>query len=92
MVFADANWAEGPSRRSTSGGVILFLGVMLLTYARTHPVIALSTCEAELLAVATATTEGLFVQHLLSEAHVNTHLVIKSDSSSARAVVQRRGP
>eukprot|EP00972_Heterocapsa_arctica_P068211 10073828-Heterocapsa_arctica.AAC.1 len=57
MVFADANWAEEPSRRSTSGGVILFLGVVLLTYARTQPVIALSTCEAELLAVATAATE-----------------------------------
>eukprot|EP00972_Heterocapsa_arctica_P067172 9912869-Heterocapsa_arctica.AAC.1 len=60
VVLADANWAEGPTRRSTSGGVILFLGVVLLTYSRTQPVIALSTCEAELLAIATAASEGLF--------------------------------
>ena len=91
-VLADANWAEGPSRRSTSGGTIYFRGVMLMSYSRTQPVVALSTCEAELLAVSTATSEGLFVVHILSEIGIIASLRIMSDSSAARAVVQRRGP
>eukprot|EP00972_Heterocapsa_arctica_P052131 7668762-Heterocapsa_arctica.AAC.1 len=49
VAISDASWAGGPSRRSTSGGIIVYLGVILLCYSRTQPVVALSTCEAELL-------------------------------------------
>eukprot|EP00972_Heterocapsa_arctica_P083682 12331595-Heterocapsa_arctica.AAC.1 len=76
VVLANANWAEELTRCSTSGGVVLFLGVLLMSYSRTQPVIALSTCEAELLAIATPASEGLFVLHILSEAHIRAHLQI----------------
>eukprot|EP00972_Heterocapsa_arctica_P073971 10917670-Heterocapsa_arctica.AAC.1 len=36
-VLADANWADGPSRRSTSGGCVYYLKHLLLTYSRTQP-------------------------------------------------------
>eukprot|EP00972_Heterocapsa_arctica_P013205 1940712-Heterocapsa_arctica.AAC.1 len=66
-VLADANWADGPSRRSTSGVCVYYLKNLLLTYSRTQPVIALSTCEAELLAMCTAASEGKFVLSILAE-------------------------
>eukprot|EP00972_Heterocapsa_arctica_P061212 9025758-Heterocapsa_arctica.AAC.1 len=37
VVTSDASWAEGPSRRSTSGGIVIYLGVVLLSYSRTQP-------------------------------------------------------
>jgi hypothetical protein len=91
VVIADANWAEGPTRRSTSGGVVVFQGTILLTYSRTQPVVALSTCEAELLAISTAAQEGLFVKSMLQEAGVQATLRVRTDSSSAKAVAMRRG-
>eukprot|EP00972_Heterocapsa_arctica_P105702 15572738-Heterocapsa_arctica.AAC.1 len=61
-------------------------GILLQSYARTQPVVALFTCEAELLAISTAATEGLYVVHLLSEIGVNASLRQRSVSSAARAV------
>jgi hypothetical protein len=91
VVVSDASWADGPSRRSTSGGIVVYLGVILLTYSRTQPVVALSTCEAELLALSSGTQEGLFVKHMLAEAGIDAQLRVRTDSSAAKAVCQRRG-
>eukprot|EP00972_Heterocapsa_arctica_P053847 7930037-Heterocapsa_arctica.AAC.1 len=41
-VYADANWAAGPSRRSTSGGCVFFKGTVIVTWARTQPTATLS--------------------------------------------------
>ncbi len=91
VAISDASWGDGPSRRSTSGGIIIYLGVVVLSYSRTQPVVALSTCEAELLALGTATQEGLFVKHMLAEAGIDAPLRVRTDSSAAKAVCQRRG-
>ena len=63
-VQADADWASGPSRRSTSGGAVFFNGVLLCSWSRTQPTVALSTCEAELLALGTAAQEGRFTVNI----------------------------
>eukprot|EP00972_Heterocapsa_arctica_P001034 145781-Heterocapsa_arctica.AAC.1 len=52
-VYADASWASGPSRRSTTGGCIIYWNVLIGTWSR-KPVVALSTAESELIAMATA--------------------------------------
>ena len=70
---------------------MVYLGVILLTYSRTQPVVALSTCEAELLALSSGTQEGLFVKHMLAEAGIDAQLRVRTDSSAAKAVCQRRG-
>eukprot|EP00972_Heterocapsa_arctica_P086672 12775678-Heterocapsa_arctica.AAC.1 len=53
-VFSDANWASGPLRRSTTGGCIFYRNVLIATWSRTQPVVALSTAESELIAMTTA--------------------------------------
>ena len=90
-VYADANWAAGPNRRSTSGGCVLHRGVLLTTWSRTQPTVTLSTAEAELYAMGMAVQEGQFIQHILEEMGTPSELKLHSDSSAARAVVARRG-
>eukprot|EP00972_Heterocapsa_arctica_P089199 13153368-Heterocapsa_arctica.AAC.1 len=57
-VYSYANWASGPSRRSTTGGYIFYRNVLLATWSRTQPVVVLSTAESELIAMTTAVQEG----------------------------------
>ena len=68
-----------------------FRGVLVSAWSRTQPVVALSTAEAELIAMTMAVQEGQFLQHLLTELNVETKIHVYSDSSAARAVVARRG-
>jgi len=91
QVFADANWAAGESRRSTSGGCAFYRGVLLSTWSRTQPTITLSTAESELLALGTAAQEGQLVAHILAELGQSAPLRLHTDSTSARAAVNRRG-
>ena len=65
---------------------------MIHYWSRTQAVIALSTCEAELLAISTGAIEGRHIQNVLAELSREVTIRIYSDSSSARAVVMRRGP
>ena len=90
-VYAGANWAAGPNRRSTSGGCVFHRGVLLTTWSRTQPTVTLSTAEAELYAMGMAVQEGQFIQQILEEMGMPSELKLHSDSSAARAVVARRG-
>ena len=58
-VHVDASWASSPDRRSTSGGVMRLEGFELGHWARTQPVIAQSSCEAELLALKHWSVRGM---------------------------------
>eukprot|EP00972_Heterocapsa_arctica_P026890 3956591-Heterocapsa_arctica.AAC.1 len=44
-VFADANWANGPGRKSTTGGCCHYGGTLVATWSRTQPTVTLSTAE-----------------------------------------------
>eukprot|EP00972_Heterocapsa_arctica_P072049 10640507-Heterocapsa_arctica.AAC.1 len=57
-IFSDANWASGPSRRSTSGGCLYYRGALIMSWSRTQPVVTLSTAAAELTAMGVAVQEG----------------------------------
>ena len=61
-------------------------------WARTQATPALSSCEAELYAIGSGCVESLGLRSLLLEVGVRTAVVIKTDSSSAKAVANRRGP
>eukprot|EP00972_Heterocapsa_arctica_P064718 9550053-Heterocapsa_arctica.AAC.1 len=57
-VYADANWASGAIRRSTSGGVLFDKKTLIMSWSRTQPTAALSTAESELMAMGVAVQEG----------------------------------
>ena len=67
-VFTDSNWASaGNDRKSTSCGAIVVGSFPLLFYSRTQSVIALSSGEAELLALTSGLQEAKGVHTLLTE-------------------------
>ena len=56
-VFTDSDWAgDRPTRKSVSSWVIMLDGFLLSKGARTQSVIAQSSCEAEYIAAAAATS------------------------------------
>jgi hypothetical protein len=90
-VFSDSNWAAGPTRRSTSGGCIFVHGCLITSWARTQPSIALSSCEAEVVALSEAAKEAILVRNVLKEIGFDYCIVAYVDSSSARALCLKRG-
>ncbi|CAE8621588.1 unnamed protein product [Polarella glacialis] len=90
-IYTDSDWAAGESRRSTSGGAILRRGWLLASWSRMQPTVALSSCEAEFLAIGTGLVEAKAVQSLAQELGADVSLRLNTDRSSAKALVMRRG-
>ena len=65
--------------------------VSLYTCSKTQSVISLSSAEAELIALASTVSEAQFIRALLEEIGEKVKIRIVSDSTSALAIVKRRG-
>jgi len=91
-VVCDASWASGEGRRSTSGGTIWIQGCLLQHWARTQPIVALSSCESELVAMNVAVMEAKLVQSISQEVGIPQKLHLHADSTAGLAVVSKRGP
>jgi hypothetical protein len=92
QVFSDSDWAGCPrTRKSTSGGVVLFNGVAIKHWSSTQSTISLSSGEAEYVALVKAASEGLGAQSLIQELGITARLRIGLDSSAAKSVASRSG-
>ena len=70
VAMADASYAEHPDGKSHTGGCIGFsLLVYVDLYEATGPVVALSTCETELIATCTIGCGVAWSMQLLQELH-----------------------
>ena len=56
-VHVDSNWASGPERKSTCGGVMMINGTVVKHWSRTQAARALSTAAAQYYAVVTGAAE-----------------------------------
>ena len=97
-IFVDSDWggvmdSGDDLRKSTSGCLIYVAGMLVGFFSRTQKQRALSSCEAEFMAIASGTQEALFIQRIV-EFVFNTSVDMKvwSDSSSARQLCKKRGP
>ena len=81
-AVTDANWATSADLRSTSGGLVKVGGFMVAQWSRTQPITAMSSCEAELLALNEGARQAKLVQGLLGELHMSS----RSTSTRIRAV------
>ena len=67
-LYTDADFAADiDKRRSTTGAVMLMQGAAVLWISKLQSVVATSTTEAEFIAAAMATKEGLWVRKLIGE-------------------------
>ena len=90
-VHVDSDWAKGPERKSTSGGMMMINGTVLKHWSRTQATRALNTTEAEYYAVVTGAAEGLGMQSMMADLGVTTHVRVWTDSNAAKAIASRRG-
>lgn len=66
--YADANWAESTiNRRSNSGYLFKLNGGVISWSSRKQKCVALSSTEAELIALTEASKEGIWIRRLLNE-------------------------
>ncbi|CAE8660968.1 unnamed protein product [Polarella glacialis] len=92
-LYCDASYAGDEDQRKSTTGFALFLqGVLLLSGSKTQSVVALSTAEAELLAMNSAVKEALFARSLLEEVGCERLPIrVYSDSSAGLAIASRTG-
>ena len=90
-VYTDSDWASDQvTRKSTSGAVIMAGGMRLHAHSRRQASVALSSCEAEVMAASEGIKEALLLQEVLVFVGLG-HYEIKMDSSAAHAFFHRRG-
>ena len=65
LCWQDASFADGPGRRSRTGLVVLMCGGAVIWASRLQATVALSTVEAEYMALAAACQELLFLRQQL---------------------------
>jgi hypothetical protein len=87
-AYIDADWASQPHRHSISGYVVLLHGSPIAWSARKQSLIALSTAEAEYIALTSAAREVLYLQLLIGELYepVKTPILIHCDNQGAIAL------
>jgi len=92
-AFVDSDWAgDQKTRRSTSGVVVMVGSAIVTTSSRTQTTVALSSAEAELLAMTSGVVDLLFLRNLLREIGiVGVTVTMHSDSQAALDALHRGG-
>ena len=94
-VTVDADWAGDPKTKcSTSGGVLAIGPCFTVRHCSvTQATVSLSSAELEAKAMTKGCIEALFVKHLLEHQTARRFKIEDwTDSSSAKAIMQRLGP
>jgi Reverse transcriptase (RNA-dependent DNA polymerase) len=92
-VYCDADWAgDVDDRRSTSGILLLLDGAPIVWSSRKQATVALSTAEAEYMAMSAALQELKWMDALLNEIHTPVHrpIVLWTDNQAALSIATAR--
>ena len=93
--FCDSDWGGSSDRRSTSGYVFMLNGGAISWASRKQPTVALSSTEAEYIALTQATKEVLWLRSLFYEIGAPKHAQeisqISSDNQGAIALAKNPG-
>jgi hypothetical protein len=92
-AWTDSDWADDVvSRRSCSGGFVMWLGVVLAFWSKLQSNVALSSGEAELNAAVKAMSETIGVYNLVKELlGVECPITLCTDASACKGIVLRQG-
>ena len=91
--YSDADWAgDIGDRKSTSGYVFTFGGAAVSWKAKKQACVALSTCEAEYMALANAAQEAVWIRRLLNEFKNDTNKPIKMYEDNQSTIHMSHNP
>ena len=92
QTYVDSDWAGcRRSRKSTSGGLILFGESVVRGWSTTQAVIALSGGEAEYYAALKGACSALGFKSMLADLGMTASITLYTDSSAARGIIHRAG-
>ena len=92
QACSDSDWAGcRKTRRSTSGGIVLYGSHLIRAYSRTQATVALSSAEAELYATVRASAEYIGIASMLKDFGVTKKGYLLGDASAALGIIRRRG-
>ena len=87
VVWTDTDYAGcKKTRKSTSGGVVMWGKHLIKSLSSTQTVVALSSGEAEYYGMVKGASVALGLQAVLSDSDVSCRIVLKSDASAAIAI------
>ena len=87
MVWSDMDFAGCKrTRRSTSGGVVMFGSHCIKTYSQTQETIALSSGESEFYGMVKAATMGIGIKSLMEDLGLHVEVQVHTDSSVVRRI------
>ncbi len=78
------------TRRSTSGGVIMFASHCLKTHSHTQETVALSSGESQLHGISQAATMGIGIKSLFNDLGPEVEIQVNTGSSTARSISSRK--
>jgi len=84
--YADADWANGADRKSISGYCIKMYGCLVAWKTQKQSTVSLSSTEAELISMASAVTEAIWLQGLMIELGEN-HIPIEINKDNQSCIV-----
>lgn len=90
--YSDADWAsDKDNRRSASGNVYLMCGGAISWMSQQQPSVALSTSEAEYIALCSATQEAVWLRRLMKDFNMDCSkpLVIHEDNQGTIALPKK---
>jgi len=91
LGFVDADWANCPNDRKSYTGYAFILGGCPISWeSRKQRTVALSSTEAEYMALSEASKEGVYLRHFLSDLGFEslTQVCIKCDNNGARKLAE----
>ena len=91
-IFVDTDFAGcAQTRRSTSGGVILYHGHCVKHWSTTQTTLSLSSGESELHGISKGVSLGLGMQSLILDLGFKVKVRVHSDACAAIGIARRRG-
>ena len=89
-LLPDTDWGgDSDDRHSTTGNVFILTGGAVSWLSKKQAVVALSTSEAEYMALSSAVQEALWLQKLFTDLQMTAKLItIKEDNQGAIALTQ----
>ena len=92
FVYTDSDWAgDQETRKSMSGGVLCLGTSVLKTWAKRQAIVALSSAEAEYMAIIKGVQEALAVRTALIEMGMPVQVNVLCDSSAAKGSAEKQG-
>jgi hypothetical protein len=92
-VWVDSDWAGcRVTRKSTSGGLVMWRSHVIRTWSTAQLVIAMSLGEAEYYSMVKGSLMGLGIKSIASDLSVVMQVVnVKTDASAAKSIASSKG-